>query len=230
LDELHTGYGKKQVLNGVSLDVMQGEIVAIIGHNAAGKSTILKATFGLLPIWSGTIVLDGCFLKTFSPREMLLAGVAYLPQGNRVFKDLTVNENLRMGGLILANKVQLEGGIERGLDLFPILKKKFRRPAGSLSGGERQMLALASALVLSPRLLLLDEPSLGLAPSVVTQALQHIVQLSGNLDMAVLIVEQKVRQVLEIAHRVLVLRNGKVSYSGRAQTLQDENKLRDVYF
>lgn len=229
VDALVTGYGKKQVVNGVSLNVAVGEIVAIIGHNGAGKSTLLKAVFGMLPIWSGNVTFDGQQMDTPTPRQLLRAGVAYLPQGNRVFTDLTVHENLEMGGVTLSNKLSLKDGMERAFELFPAIKQRLRQRAGTLSGGEKQMLALANALVLSPRLLLLDEPSLGLAPPLVTDALHRIQQISRDSGTAVLVVEQKVREVLKIAHRVYVLRNGAVSSSGPADSLQDESKLRAVY-
>lgn len=229
VDAVVSGYGKKQVLNGVTLDVASGEIVALIGHNGAGKSTLLKAVFGLLPIWKGQVVLEGVVLLSPKPRELLRAGVAYVPQGNRVFTDLTVRENLEMGGITLSNGARLNEGIERVFTLFPSLKSRLRQYAGTLSGGEKQMLALANALVLSPRLLLLDEPSLGLAPPLVTEALGRIQQISTASGVAALIVEQKVREVLRIAQRVYVLRNGVVSFSGPAASLNDDTKLREVY-
>jgi branched-chain amino acid transport system ATP-binding protein len=229
VDALVTGYDKKQVLNGVSLDVAPGEIVALIGHNGAGKSTFIKAVFGMLRIWEGTVTLDGTSLDSPSPRRMIHAGVTYVPQGNRVFSDLSLRENLELGGLALRNKRELPERIDRALELFPALKSRSRQRAGTLSGGEKQMLALANALILSPRLLLLDEPSLGLAPPLVSEALGRIHQIAQDNDVAVLIVEQKVREVLKIAQRVYVLRNGVVSYAGSADSLKDEAKLRQVY-
>jgi len=228
-DSLVTGYGKKQVLSGLTLDVAPGEVVVLIGHNGAGKSTLLKAIFGLLPIWKGQVILDGVALHSPNPRELLRSGVAYVPQGNRVFTDLTVRENLEMGGVTLSNGALLNEGIERVFTLFPSLKARLRQRAGTLSGGEKQMLALGNALVLSPRLLLLDEPSLGLAPPLVTEALGRIQQISRDSGVSVLMVEQKVREALKIAQRVYVLRNGLVSFSGPADSLSDDKKLREVY-
>lgn len=228
-ESLVSGYGKKQVLNGVSVEVAAGEIVVLIGHNGAGKSTLLKTIFGLLPLWQGQVALDDKVISRPNPRELLRAGVAYVPQGNRVFTDLTVRENLEMGGVTLTDKARLNAGISRVLDLFPDLKSRLDQRAGTLSGGEKQMLALGNALLLLPRLLLLDEPSLGLAPPLVTDALGHIRQISEVSGVAVLIVEQKVREVLKIAQRVYVLRNGRVSFSGTASALSDDQKLRQVY-
>ncbi len=227
--ELVSGYGKKQVLNGVALEVRQSEIVALIGHNGAGKSTFLKAVFGLIPIWSGEVHLNGTAWPKPTPRQLLRAGVAYVPQGNRVFTDLTVYENLEMGGTTLPSKQALKEGIERALTLFPGLKPRLKQRAGTLSGGEKQMLALANALILSPKVLLLDEPSLGLAPPLVSVALNRIKSINQDQGVTVLIVEQKVREVLKIAHRVYVLRNGKVSFTGPADDLKDDAKLREVY-
>lgn len=229
VDALVTGYGKKQVVNGVSLTVAAAEIVALIGHNGAGKSTVLKAIFGLLSLWEGQVAFDGRSLNSTKPRDLLRSGVAYVPQGNRVFSDLTVRENLEMGGVTLPTKAHLREGIDRALALFPALKSRLRQRAATLSGGEKQMLALANALIVSPRLLLLDEPSLGLAPPLVSAALARIHKLSRNSGMAVLIVEQKVREVLKIADRVYVLRNGRVSFTGPAAELHDDAKLREVY-
>lgn len=229
VNSLVTGYGKKQVVNGVTLEVASGEIVALIGHNGAGKSTLLKAMFGLLPLWSGEVHLNGRTWSKPTPRDLLRSGVAYVSQGNRVFTDLTVRENLEMGGVTLADRSALAAGMERVFNLFPALKGRLKQPAGTLSGGEKQMLALANALILSPRVLLLDEPSLGLAPPLVSEALGQIHQISKASGVTVLIVEQKVREVLKVSHRVYVLRNGQVSFTGRAEELKDEARLREVY-
>jgi branched-chain amino acid transport system ATP-binding protein len=227
--DLISGYGKKQVLNGVAFEVAAGEIVALIGHNGAGKSTLLKAVFGLIPIWHGQVEFNGKPVAKPVPRDLLRAGIAYVPQGNRVFTDLTVQENLEMGGITLPNKQAVRAGIQRVFGLFPGLKERLKQRAGTLSGGEKQMLALANALILSPRVLLLDEPSLGLAPPLVSQALARIQEIARANGVAVLIVEQKVREVLKIAHRVYVLRNGRVSFTGHAGELRDDAKLREVY-
>ncbi len=229
VDALVAGYGKKQVLDGVSLAVGRGEIVALIGHNGAGKSTLLKAVFGMIPIWKGRVFHHGGPVEKPTPRAWLAEGLAYVPQGNRVFADLTVRENLEMGGITLSGRQQLKEGFDRALSQFPILKEKLKQRAGTLSGGEKQMLALSNALVLSPRILLLDEPSLGLAQPLVSQALHRIQDISHNNDVSILIVEQKVREVLKIAQRVYVLRTGRVSFSGETSELQDEARLKAVY-
>ncbi len=227
--DLVTGYGKKQVVNSVSLDVSYGEIVALIGHNGAGKSTLLKAVFGLIPIWGGQVFLDGRAVPSPKPRELLSAGVSYVPQGNRVFTDLTVCENLEMGCITLSDNRRLQEGMEQVFTLFPALKDRLKQRAGTLSGGEKQMLALGNALILSPKVLLLDEPSLGLASPLISEALGRIQEISHDSGVTVLIVEQKVREVLKIAQRVCVLRNGCVSFTGLTEELKDERKLREVY-
>lgn len=229
IDELVAGYGKRQVLNAVSLNVIAGEIVALVGHNGAGKSTLLKAIFGLIPISQGCITLGGKVLKFPNPRKLISAGVAYVPQGNRIFSDLTVRENLEIGGGTLSSKALIKQGIERVFNLFPALEFRLKQRAGTLSGGEKQMLALSNALVLSPKILLLDEPSLGLAPPLVSDALRRIQEISRGSGVTILIVEQKVREVLNIAQRIYVLRNGSVAFSGPTSELVDEKKLREVY-
>ena len=223
-----TGYGKKQVLQGVTVKVLPSEIVALIGHNGAGKSTLLKAIFGLLSLWQGQVFFDGQPLISPNPRSWRRRGVVYVPQGNRVFANLTVRENLEMGSMALPNPQLVKEGIERVLTIFPVLKSGWERQAATLSGGEKQMLALATALIPSPRLLLLDEPSLGLAPRTLAQAFGRIQQINRDSGVAVLIVEQKVREVLKIAQRVYVLRNGTVSFSGPTALL-DDAQLRRVY-
>lgn len=228
-DSIITGYGKKQVLDGVSIDVSPGEIVALIGHNGAGKSTLLKAIFGMIPIWNGRLFFDGIQLKFPEPRTCLHSGIAYVPQGNRVFGDLTVWENLNVGRMVQRNNSGFQNRIDDVLSAFPALRSRLKQRAGTLSGGEKQMLALSNALILSPRLLLLDEPSLGLAPQLVRQAMDRIKQVSNDSSTAVLMVEQKVREALRIANRACVLRNGVVSFFGSVGELADEMRLRELY-
>jgi branched-chain amino acid transport system ATP-binding protein len=205
---LVAGYGKKQIINGVSLSVGTGEIVALIGHNGAGKSTLLKAVFGLIPIWSGELYFNGALWRKPAPRAILRTGVAYVPQGNRVFTDLTVRENLEIGGVTLPNKQSVNEGIERVFTLFPMLKDRLKQRAGTLSGGEKQMLSLAP---------------------LVSEALKRIKQINQDFGVTVLIVEQKVREVLKIAHRVVVLRTGRVSFNGPAAELLDDTRLKEVF-
>jgi branched-chain amino acid transport system ATP-binding protein len=224
-----SGYGSRQVLNQVSLEIAPKEIVALIGHNGSGKSTFLKTTFGLVPLWKGAVFIDGRRVGTPDPRSMLQLGVAYVPQGNRVFGDLTVYENMQMGDITSIDRSGLGGRIKNTIELFPDLKPLLDRTARSLSGGEKQLLALATGLILSPRMLLLDEPTLGLAPIAARNALKHIQELRKVLGMSILIVEQKVRAVLEISDRVYVMREGSISFSGESAKLKDERNLREQY-
>lgn len=227
--DLHTGYGNKRIINGVSLEVAKGEVVALIGHNGAGKSTILKAIFGLLPVWKGAVQYDGREIQNLRPSFHVKNGMSMLLQGNRVFTELTVKENLEIGGYLLADRMQLHARLEEVLHLFPKLRERQQQHAGTLSGGEQQMLALGNALMLRPQLLLLDEPSLGLAPQSLRMMFDLIRRVNKTLDTTMLIVEQKVRQVLEIADRVYVLKLGQVSDSGNAAVFSNEERLRKAF-
>lgn len=227
---LVSGYGKKQILNGVSAAVNEGEVVAVIGHNGAGKSTLLKAAFGMIALWSGQVLWQGRVIPTPTPRDLLAMGICYTPQGNVVFNDLTVWENLDVAAMVLNDRKAREESMVTALAMYPVLQERQQQRAGTLSGGEKQMVALASSLMLKPKLMMLDEPSLGLAPPLVTSSLQEIRRIADETGTAILIVEQKVREVLRVADRVYVLRNGKVSWQGPAVDLrQDDDLLRSVY-
>lgn len=227
--QLETGYGKKQVIFGVSLEVHQREVVALIGPNGAGKSTLLKAVCGLVPAWSGQIRFDGTPTNGSTPAQNVARGITFAPQGNRVFTDLTVMENLEIGGYPLPRK-EARGRIGQVLDIFPALKGRVRQDAGRLSGGEQQMLALARALVPRPRLLMLDEPSLGLSPNLVASVFERIADIHRDAGPSILIVEQKVKQVLAVCNRVYSLKLGRVAFSGQPKELMDEpGKLRDLF-
>ncbi|MFA6424737.1 MAG: ABC transporter ATP-binding protein [Phycisphaerae bacterium] len=228
IKNIQTGYGKKQVLFGTSLDVKQGEIVAIIGPNGAGKSTILKAICGLIPVWNGEIIFKDTPINGSSPAKNVSRGITFCPQGNRVFDELSVIENLQIGGIHLKT-TELKERIDGVLQLFPILKDRLRQNAGKLSGGEKQMLALCRALIPKPKLLMLDEPSLGLSPNLVSAAFEKILEINKNTGMAVLIVEQKVREVLKISHRVYGLKLGKVEFAGLPEEIMHSEQLRRVF-
>lgn len=227
--ELETGYGKKQVVFGLSLEVREREVVALIGPNGAGKSTVLKAVCGLIPAWKGEIRFNGMVTNGSTPAQNVARGVTFAPQGNRVFADLTVMENLEIGGYPLQRKEARER-IAEVLELFPVLEERLRQDAGTLSGGEQQTLALARALVPKPKLLMLDEPSLGLAPNLVSTVLEKASALNRELGVSVLIVEQKVREVLDICHRVYSVKLGRITFEGLPKELkEDKAKLRDLF-
>jgi len=227
--ELETGYGKKQVLFGLSLEVREGEIVALIGPNGAGKSTVLKAVCGLIPAWNGEIRFDGDVTNGSSPARNVARGITFAPQGSRVFADLTVMENLEIGGFQLPRK-ELKSRITRMFQMFPILQERARQDAGKLSGGEQQMLALARALVPNPKLLMLDEPSLGLSPNLVATVFRKIAEINTETGVTILIVEQKVREVLDICRRVYSIKLGKVAFEGSPEELkEDKAKLKGLF-
>ena len=212
------GYGKKQVLFGVDLAAQAGKITAIIGPNGAGKSTILKVAHGLIPLWSGTLTFGGADLNGTSPAQRVRQGITFCPQGNRVFGELNVRENLELGGTHLPKKEVAER-VAAILELFPQLPPRLKQIAGTMSGGEQQMVAIARALVSKPKLLMLDEPSLGLSPNVLTDVFEKIVEVNRTQGVTILIVEQKVRKVLAIADHVYSLKLGKVAYDGPAGSL-----------
>lgn len=210
LIDIEAGYNKKPVLNGISLKVSRGEIVALIGPNGAGKSTVIRSVVGIIKASQGEILYNGSRINGNIPAVNIRKGIAYAPQGNRVFSDLTVLENLFMGGYTLTDKDILRSRIRDIFTFFPELEKRKDMDAGNLSGGEKQMLALGRALMLRPALLLLDEPSLGLSPKAVKKCFQTIKNIRQKFNTTILIVEQKVKEVLEIADRVYIMRLGKI--------------------
>jgi branched-chain amino acid transport system ATP-binding protein len=226
--QLNAFYGKKQVLFGVDLALPERSIGAVIGPNGAGKSTVLRALFGLVGERQGMIQFDGRDLSRASPLANIAAGIAFVPQGARVFRDLTVEENLRMGGFTLPS-ARLSERREAVMDWFPLLAERSGQRAGALSGGERQMLAFGMALMLRPRLLLIDEPSIGLAPKLVTQVFDTICRIREELGTAVLIVEQQAQQILRIVDSVFVIRAGQLISQGPAEKYRVADVLRQVY-
>lgn len=229
LTSISTGYIIKQVIYDLSMNVNEGEIVAVIGPNGSGKSTILKAICGLLPIWDGNIMFNGTSIKNNSTPKNISLGLTYCPQGGRIFDELNVLENLQLGGFNLP-KEKLDERIEYVINFFPILKERLKQFAGKLSGGEQQMLALARALIPSPRLLLLDEPSLGLAPNSVKDLFEKIREINITTGLAILIVEQNVNAVLEISNRIYGVKLGKVFLEAPPTFLiENKNKLKELY-
>lgn len=222
VDNVYSGYGQKRVLNGVSIQVNEGEIVALIGANGAGKSTLLKTVFGLLRVWNGAIYLYGQPIHNRPPVANVLDGVSYVMQGSRVFNELTVDENLDLAGFLLSSRKTVAQRKQQMCELFPVLADRRFVAASRLSGGEKQMLALAQALMTQPRMLLLDEPSLGLSPQATRTALGAVQKLNAQLGTTVLVAEQNVVEVLAIAHRVYVLRQGVSVLESRPSDLTRE--------
>ena len=224
--DLVVAYGAKEVVHGVSLGMDAGEIVAVVGHNGAGKSTLLKAVAGVLPPRGGRVLLDGADVTRRSVLDHLERGIGYSPQGAQVFPTLSVADNLELGGYTLKDRAALRQQQERLYGLFPILHERRLAKAAVLSGGERRMLAMGIALMRSPRLLLLDEPSGGLAPLYVERLYGLIEQINRELGTAILVVEDNLRQGLSLASRVYVMNGGRIVYEGQAANLQDEAALR----
>ncbi len=223
------GYGKKVVLKNVSFSIEQGEIAAFIGPNGAGKSTLLKVLMGMLSTKNCSVILNGSPLSSRNPELNVKKGISLVPQGNRVFTELSVEENLEVGGYLLPNRDEVASRIELLLKIFPDLKNHLKKNSGVLSGGEKQQLALARALMLKPKVLMLDEPSLGLSPKLVTKAFDTVQQIKGELGTTILIVEQKVREVLRIATRVFALRMGEIVFSGTPGEVQEGETIKKIF-
>jgi branched-chain amino acid transport system ATP-binding protein len=226
--QIVSGYGKKQVLHGVDVHVDEGEIVAMIGHNGAGKTTLLRSIFGLVRVFSGEVLFEGRSITNRKPAANVRDGISFVP-GHSVFGDLTVLENLRMGAYSVdwgtASAGAADERLEAVYDLFPILKERRSQLAGTLSGGQQQMLAIGMALMLRPRLLLLDEPSLGLAPALVQRVIDGVVEINRRLGTPVLLVEQNVKQALRFSARCYVLKLGRVELEERSEVLLGQDNL-----
>lgn len=229
LSKLVAGYGGKRVLHGISLEVSSAQVVAIIGPNGAGKSTILKATCGQIPAWGGEIRFDGVVTNGSTASQNVTRGMLYAPQGSRVFHELTVMENLQIGAATLPGR-EARRRIAATLDEYPNLRRRIHQSAGTLSGGERQQLALARTLLVKPKLLMLDEPSLGLSPKDASRTLAQIRTISRDSGVAVLVVEQRVREVLKVCDWVYSIKLGETAFAGNATELRDNTaKLRELF-
>jgi branched-chain amino acid transport system ATP-binding protein len=226
--DLVAGYGPIRALDGVSLDVEPGELVAIIGANGAGKTTLLMAISGVVTPRAGTVRFAGRPLAGLPPHEVMRAGIGHAPEGRRIFPRLTVRENLELGGFARRDRGQVARDIDEACGLFPVLGQRLAQLGGTLSGGEQQMLAIARALVGRPRLLLLDEPSLGLAPLIVAKVFEVIKSLSSR-GIGVLLVEQNARAALKLAARGWVLETGRVTLTGTGPELAADRRVRDAY-
>jgi branched-chain amino acid transport system ATP-binding protein len=230
VDHLHVSYGQIEVLSGISFSVEIGEIVALIGSNGAGKTTTLSSISGLIRPTEGTISWKGEQIHTSAVEHIVASGLAHCPEGRRIFPGLTVLENLLTGTAPRArNKAEVEEDLALVFDLFPRLKERTKQGGWSLSGGEQQMLAIGRALMSRPSLLMLDEPSLGLAPIVIEQVFDRIVELNKRTGLGVLIVEQNSAMALEIASRAFVLETGSITLSGPAATLANDPRIRAAY-
>jgi branched-chain amino acid transport system ATP-binding protein len=226
--DLVAGYGELRVLRGISFDLHRDEILAVVGANGVGKSTLLNAIIGQVRIWSGTVEVDGERVSGRSAHSIVGKGVALVPEGRRVFANLTVAENLLLGAHTRRDKRKVPADIAHWFDSFPALRALEHRPAGLLSGGEQQMLALSRALMSRPKVLLLDEPSLGLAPKVITSVFEFITRVRDE-GTAVVLVEQNARLALQRADRAIVMQRGEVRIEGPAAELARDPRVCDIY-
>ena len=228
IEDLEVSYGAVQALRGISMEVNDGEIVSLIGANGAGKTTTLHAITGLVPIKSGSVIYDGHDLRKTDSSRIVTMGLAHVPEGRQVFTRMTVAENLAMGAYFRKDKKAIADDLERVYARFPRLKERAKQLAGTLSGGEQQMLAMARALMSKPRLLMLDEPSMGLAPILVEQIFD-IIRALHKSGTTILLVEQNAQMALSVANRAYVLETGKISMSGDAQELLHNDAVRKAY-
>jgi branched-chain amino acid transport system ATP-binding protein len=227
VDDIHTYYGNIHALKGVSLAVEQGEIVTLIGGNGAGKTTTLNTISGILRPRIGTVRLDGNDLATVAPHRIVALGVVQVPEGRRTFARLTVEENLKMGGYTVS-KQEVDDGVARAFDMFPRLKERRTQVAGTLSGGEQQMLAMGRALMSKPKVLLLDEPSMGLAPVLVDAIFDTIRKLHAE-GTTILLIEQNARMALQVADRGYVIESGGILLTDTAANLQENEEVQNSY-
>jgi branched-chain amino acid transport system ATP-binding protein len=228
IKDLHTYYGNIHALKGITLHVEQGEVVTLIGSNGAGKTTTLRTIQGLLRPREGKILFEGGSLNSLSTKAIVRLGISQSPEGRLIFPRMTVRENLEMGAFSRRDSLGIKSDTERVLNLFPRLRERINQKGGTLSGGEQQMLAIARALMARPRLLLLDEPSMGLAPLLVTQIFSIIKEINEQ-GTTVLLVEQNARMALTVAHRGYVLQTGQIVLTGTGKDLQSNETVRKAY-
>ena len=226
---LHTYYGHIHAVKGVSLHVKPGEIVALIGGNGAGKSTILKAISGIVRGASGDIILGDEQITHLSSERILKSGIGHVPEGRRLFRGLSVRDNLILGAYSRKDRARVRSDVGEMESLFPILGQRKRQLAGTLSGGEQQMLAIARALMARPKVLLLDEPSMGLAPIITSQIYEQIRHLNRDEGISILLVEQNARLALNLAHRGYVIETGRIVMEGQSHELKQSNEIQRAY-
>ena len=228
IKDLNVFYGAIHALKGISLTVEEGELVSLIGANGAGKTTTLHTISGLLPAASGSVTLDGKDLQKVAPNKIIGMGLAHVPEGRHVFARMTVEENLRMGAYIIKDQKKISENLENVYSHFPRLKERSRQLAGTLSGGEQQMLATGRALMTNPRIVLMDEPSMGLSPLLVKEIFSIIQELHES-GITILLVEQNAKMALAVADRAYVLETGCISMSGKALALAEDDRVRKAY-
>lgn len=226
--DLHSGYGKIEILKGIQLQVPAGKIVSLIGSNGAGKTTFLMTLSGLVPLKKGSIRFESKSIGKFPPEKIVQSGILQVPEGRRIFSRLTVEENLDLGAYIRRDAIQIKHDKEEMFSLFPILKTRRKGLAGNLSGGEQQMLAMARALMAKPKMLLLDEPSLGLAPKMIEMVF-NLIQRINQKGITILLVEQNAFKALELAHHGYVIESGKIQLEGSGKELLANPQIKRAY-
>lgn len=230
VENITVHYGRLAALRDVSVSVDEGEIVCVVGPNGAGKSTTLLAISGVLHPTEGTVSFGGNSISGLSPEAVARAGISQVPEGRHVFTTLSVEENLRIGTSMRKDRAEVEADYKRVLELFPVLAERRRQPAGKLSGGEQQMLVIGRALLTKPRIMTIDEPSLGLAPNLVDRVYEVLLALRERQGLTLLIVEQSSERALKAADRIYVLRSGQIQLEGNAADMQDGAEVRKAYF
>lgn len=228
IENLEVSYGAVQALRGISMEVDDGEIVSLIGANGAGKTTTLHAVTGLVPIKTGSVEYDGHDLRKIDPSKIVSMGLAHVPEGRQVFTRMTVAENLAMGAYHRKDKKGIEADLEHVYERFPRLKERAKQLAGTLSGGEQQMVAMGRAIMSTPKLVVMDEPSMGLSPVLVKEVFD-IIRTMHESGITILLVEQNAKMALAISNRAYVLENGRITMSGDASTLLHDDKVRKAY-
>ena len=228
VENINVYYGAIHALKGLSVDVKEGEIVTLIGANGAGKSTILRTISGLLRTKTGNIFFEGNSVASMAPEEIVKKGISQVPEGRRIFANMTVEENLELGAYIRSDKPGIRKDIDKVFERFPRLGERRKQIAGTLSGGEQQMLAIGRGLMSQPRLLLLDEPSMGLAPLLVKEIFSIIKEINAS-GTTILLVEQNANMALSIAHQAYVLETGRITLSGSAKELMESEEVRKAY-
>jgi len=229
VSDLVSGYGKSEVLREINLKVVKGQIVTIIGPNGAGKTTLFRTIFGLLPARKGTVVFEGEDLSKLSPLARIQRGIALVPQGRAVFPDLSVFENMEMGAYTVKDKKQVQETMEKCYHLFPVLRERVKQRAGTLSGGEQQMLVIARALMSKPRFLMLDEPSLGISPRLVKEIFKTIDAINKTGNLTICLVEQNANIALKHGHFGYVMEGGQIRISGPTQELMNDERVKHAY-
>jgi len=227
-DDVVAGYGKMTILHGLTFDVPRGAITTVIGPNGAGKSTAFKACFGMLPVRSGSMIFDGRDVTNLPPRELIAAGVCYVPQGRNIFPELSVLHNLELGGVAAPKGFDLEPRMEAAMDRFPVLRRKARQQASTLSGGEQKMLEIARGLILEPKLMLIDEPSIGLSP-ILVQELFDLLKDMRKRGITILLIEQNAKRALENSDYGIVLELGRTRIADTAPKILADKRIGQLF-